>query len=701
MDQPNSLKIDQCLRSLYQFTSVRSNQNPVFNEVAQAVQQIDNNLNQSKLNVKIFSQFPILSQAFYNFFAVSQPLPQLYDFNIAELPNGFQPIQPNQSLNPTLTLTANQETGQPEYCQPLNPNKCILIGRDKQKLSQDYRSQNGIVLDLPNYQKVSSIHAEIALKPYSNPPTWQITDLNSKNGTYVNSQKINGTQILNSGDTITLAYDSGSSKAPKFIFNAGSTVAGVNSSSIINDGELFFLIINPQQPFNDQERQLIHQVSQTKICGLIIIPEFSVVNNEQISQQVNANLTALNQWLKSNYPQLDQLTEISPLVLQPFYTNPPSPIANPNLKEKYANFCKMLIQLAKVKSDAIALDQTMQKIKMQINRIEQYYQKQTENLKSELQYSENKLQGQTIEEYQHQLKIKFRRVNEDREDFFKESRKKIGDSKSDLINGFSQFSFMTRISTAVEELEPFVTKESGQVGIKLIKQGQDSHDYMVQLIKSQLGQWIETEWQQIINKLNYLIQDSYQTLNFIPSFFLTNSFRSASQHPNSQKILQDSFVATQNNSSYSQYSMTNELIGGGIQIAAQGGFVAISALAGSPFAIMQGATLVSSVTRLVGSVLSRPQIEKNKLEEVITRLKQQNVQYYQRLAHFLADGLFKEMMNALENEETSFKRSLNKIDDQFTIYFRELSGYHRQYGQKQLNLQQEIATFDQIKRLLT
>ena len=463
---------------------------------------------------------------------------------------------------------------------------------------------------------------------------------------------------------------------------------------------MIFLIINPQQPFNDQERQLIHQASQTKICGLIVIPEFSEVNNEQISQQVNTNLTALNQWIKSNYPQLDQLAEISPLVLQPFYANPPSPIANPNLKQQYANFCNILIQVAKVKSDEIAINLIMQKIQLQINRIGQYYQKQTENLKLELQYSENKLQGQTIEEYQHQLKIKFRRVNEDREDFFKESRKKIGDSKSDLINGFSEFSFMTEISTAVKQLEPFVTKESGQVGIKLIKQGQDSHDYLIQLIKSQLGQWIETEWQQIINKLNYLIQDSHQTLNFIPSFSLTNSFRSASQHPNSQKILQDSFVATQNDSSYSQSSMTNELIGGGIQIAAQGGFVAISAFAGSPCAIMKGATLISSATRLVGSVLSRPQIEKNKLEEAISRLKQQNIQYYQRLAQFLADGLFKEMMNALENEEIFFRRSLNTIDDQFTVYFQELMVYHRQCGQKQQFLQQEMMTFDQIKRLL-
>jgi hypothetical protein len=89
----NQAKINQCLQSLYQFTSARNNQNPVFSEVAQAVQQIGNNLNQSKLKVKIFSQFPILSEAFYQFFAVSQPLPQLYDFNLFDLPLLFQNFQ--------------------------------------------------------------------------------------------------------------------------------------------------------------------------------------------------------------------------------------------------------------------------------------------------------------------------------------------------------------------------------------------------------------------------------------------------------------------------------------------------------------------------------------------------------------------------------------------------------------------------------
>jgi hypothetical protein len=77
----NQAKLNQCLSALSEFTSARSNQNPVFSEVSQAVQQIGNNLNQGKLKVKIFSQFPILSQAFYNFFAVSQPLPKFYDFN--------------------------------------------------------------------------------------------------------------------------------------------------------------------------------------------------------------------------------------------------------------------------------------------------------------------------------------------------------------------------------------------------------------------------------------------------------------------------------------------------------------------------------------------------------------------------------------------------------------------------------------------
>lgn len=700
----NQANLNQCLQSLSKFTSARSNQNPVFSEVAQAIQQIGNNLHQqNKIKVKIFSQFPILAQAFSNFITVSQSLAPFYDFNIVELPDLFVFISQNQSLNSTLIFKANPETGQPEYTQELNPNKSILIGRDRQKIQQDYRSQNGVILDLPNYKKVSSIHAEIALKPYSNPPTWQITDLNSKNGTFINDKKINGTQILNSGDIISLAYESNNNQAPKFVFQGGVNNTGNNSNYIIKDHELICLVINPQQAFNDRERQLIIQANQTNILGLIIIPEFTGINNPQLSQQVNTNLTTLHQWLKSNYPQLEKSKiQINPLVLQPFYTNPPNlDVITPQDKEKYGKFCDNLAKLAQAKVGNIVSTQVMQNLQMQINRIDEYYQDQVQKLKAESQYMQDNFQGKTIEEYQHELKIKFRRVNEEREDLFKESRRKISDSKSDLINGFSQFSFITKISNAVEQLEPFVTKESGQVGIKLTKQGQDSHDYLTELIKFQLGEWIETEWQQIINKLNYLIQDSYQSLNFIPSFSLANTFRVASQYPNIQKILQDSFVATQNNSFYSQNSMANELIGGGFQIAVQGGFVAISALAGSPFAIIQGATLIASATRLVGSVLSRSQIEKNKLEEVITRLKQQNVQYYQRLAQFLTDGLFKEMMNALDNEETYFKRSLNTIDDQFTVYFREFSAYHKQYGQKQQFLQHEMATFHQLKCLLT
>ena len=196
-----SLKLNQCLKSIYQFTSARKDQDSVFSEVAQAIENIKNNPSKNKIQAKIFSQFPILAQAFYNFFAVSKPLPQLYDFNIREFPNSFQSIQSNQPSSPTLTLQANQETG------------------------------------------------------------------------------------------------------------------------------------------------------QTEICGIIIIPEFSEINNNQIAQQANANLTALDQWIKYQYPQLQKLGEITSLVLQPFFTNLPNQITDSKLKEQYANFCNMLIQIAKVKTE--------------------------------------------------------------------------------------------------------------------------------------------------------------------------------------------------------------------------------------------------------------------------------------------------------------------------------------------------------------
>ena len=95
------------------------------------------------------------------------------------------------------------------------------------------RNQNcQIVLDTKLYGMVSRRHALIRLYHGQKNTTslkWEICDLNSANGTYINGRKLQGCQILQVGDRITLGYN-----GPEFIFD---NLSSQKSSSSISPPE--------------------------------------------------------------------------------------------------------------------------------------------------------------------------------------------------------------------------------------------------------------------------------------------------------------------------------------------------------------------------------------------------------------------------------------------------------------------------------
>ncbi|KAB8330931.1 PrsW family intramembrane metalloprotease [Scytonema tolypothrichoides VB-61278] len=79
------------------------------------------------------------------------------------------------------------------------PDKPIVIGRDP--------SCCDIVLHPTKYQEVSRKHLKISplsSQSASHMPEWEICDLGSRNGTYVNGQRLQGSQILQVNDQIKL-----------------------------------------------------------------------------------------------------------------------------------------------------------------------------------------------------------------------------------------------------------------------------------------------------------------------------------------------------------------------------------------------------------------------------------------------------------------------------------------------------------------
>ncbi len=142
----------------------------------------------------------------------------------------------------------------------LTNDRQVVIGRDP-------RCQ--IVLDAQLYVSVSRRHVEV--KPsltQTGDLGWQICDLSSANGTFVNGEQLQGCRVLQGGDRIAL-----SKNGPEFSFEYESTTqldSGLNNSQIITGLTLTQLI-----PIFSTGRDLLHKaylipVILTIVCVVLM-----------------------------------------------------------------------------------------------------------------------------------------------------------------------------------------------------------------------------------------------------------------------------------------------------------------------------------------------------------------------------------------------------------------------------------------------
>lgn len=141
----------------------------------------------------------------------------------------------------TLCVSSNDTSRQEQVHYFLSPSEETVLGR---------APECQIVLDPNRYSTVSRHHAKVRMLANSSQPAWEICNLSATNGTYINGKQIEGCQILQPGDRITLR-----SNGHEFLFEYQSLQATV--------------VIQPPAPpaSSSVEPQLDAEASLPPLCG--------------------------------------------------------------------------------------------------------------------------------------------------------------------------------------------------------------------------------------------------------------------------------------------------------------------------------------------------------------------------------------------------------------------------------------------------
>jgi len=87
------------------------------------------------------------------------------------------------------------------FCDPSNSNQKRVYSL-KEKTLIGRQSDCDLVVDENQFPSVSRHHAEVTPTVEPNRTLWQITDLKAANGTFINGNRLQGSQNLKPGDRI-------------------------------------------------------------------------------------------------------------------------------------------------------------------------------------------------------------------------------------------------------------------------------------------------------------------------------------------------------------------------------------------------------------------------------------------------------------------------------------------------------------------
>jgi FHA domain len=663
-------------QSIQLFINDRASQDQAYIGIGEVLKATGESLKAGKLTLQIVGQGLGQAQALQKLLDMNNELQGAYQLKTAAIPEISDPNAPPSA--PTLILQSASATQSPTRYQLKAQSQ--IIGRNPAAAQ----------MLLPNELHLTSgNHAEI--RSLGN--DWQIRDSGSSNGTFINNntQKLQDWYTLKAGDRIGLGSPSQAPGSATLIFEVpiknSNNLAQADLEKILNCNVLCLVV--PPQPLLENFQHLL------KVARLSQVSRFFIVVERPGYITANDFVPTLVQIENSAKAQLQGTPfGIVSLLLNSFTPISGGTVVAPLSQPEFEQFCNGLKNLSIGGTETILAEWGNNKLTQLINQIETILVEKNTAAQKQLQSDESRFQELSQGDLKKQLEKTYRKVDGERDIFFKQIKTDLNQSKSSLLDEFRQSSIIYKIQQFAKQLQPQLTQKGEYCNIRLQvvkgKSQENVHEAVIDLCHTELMQWANAEWKRINSEyagggLNLLLENSYKTLSFVPNITLEQDNFSTSQNLNIQSVLNVSSVEPDLEARYKQvglgaYMFKNirgQIIGVVGLITMFGGSLINSSSTTS------GSTVSSSVDiktyiifalvpfTLLALWISHKRDKEAKIEETTDKLKKESISYYQSYTKGLVDNIAQRIGSLLDSEERHFRETLDNVKEVYANHLAE------------------------------
>ena len=718
---PKAEKLSQTIESLQLFLSRKAEEREDLAEISRQLAQYNKTLKQKKLTVQIVSPEPALAQAVFDLIDGQKELKRFFQLKFDAIPPLPQQTTPQQCASIKLRQHLNNGTGLQQY-KELNSDREYSIGRSP---------ESDITINGKLYQGVSWNHAVILpLVEGGGATQWQICDRNSTNGTFLNGERVEDGQLLNSGDAITLACPQTGDKVAELVFNLRVEALDMETDREYweaVDCDLLMVVVDSRKSLSAEVKDFVQNLDRTYISQQFLLVDTPDPKKEpEIAKDADSNYKAIEIWVKTEMK--DKGFETVPLYLKPFLTEDAKEV-DPRQLKKQERFIKTLGNVVKRQPENILAKRMAVKIVRSAEPVEPFLSQQQQEIADKLAEEERELIALEEVNLKEISKKAIAEANQNKDKFFKQIKLDVAQSKAALLDVYSKKSIVYQIQDFVDGLTPVVLNKNGQKIIQLNDDSRpDSHDINISLVKfctKSLEKWAAGEWERISYSygnggLHGLLKRLEDKTNVVPGILSESPFSEPDNIDVKDNFL-NSFAGTNCETSHKQKSL--------------GGYI-MKQLRSQMMQVMMMATLGLS---MIGITANKGKLMSNmsnyfkqypwlfgifvcgiifllvsaynnendlKLEEAGVKLKKDLSSYYQSFTKNLLEKVIQDINLNLELEDKKIADGLEIINEAYSDRLIEIEKKQIQiksnlekYQAQQKSLNTELSEFEKLKQM--